>query len=81
LMAALETRAPQRKVEQVSLVGKAYTCSIFFDWSTRDFLGYLLIERRSEAEERQRVERWNETFSRGVEASSIPEPRTDLQTA
>jgi hypothetical protein len=83
LIAALEGRAPQRKVEQVNLVGKENTCVIFFDWSTRELLGYLLMDRRSKAEERQRMERWNEIFPRAVEDSPSPQlqPRTELQTA
>jgi hypothetical protein len=83
LIAALEGRAPQRKVEQVSLVGNANSCVIFFDWSTREFLGYLLMERRSKAEERQRMERLENLFASKIEAASPPEsqPRTELQTA
>ena len=48
LLRSFSKLAQQRQVEQVSLRDDHFISILFFDWSTGDFLGYVLSKRREE---------------------------------
>ena len=55
LLRELDKRAHNSRVEQLSFIGLEYTCSLFFEWTSRKFVGYVLAKRRTESEERTRL--------------------------
>ena len=59
LLRELDKRAHNSRVEQLSFVGTEYTCNLFFEWTSRKFVGYVLAKRRTESEERTRLARFS----------------------
>lgn len=57
LLRNLDNLAHNSRVEQFSFIGTDYVCNLFFEWTSRKFVGYVLARRRTEGEERTRVAR------------------------
>ena len=61
LLRELDKRAHNSRVEQLSFVGTEYTCNLFFEWTSRKFVGFVLAKRRTKSEERTELARLSAT--------------------